>query len=190
MYRTYCALSTYNILLRARLKNGWLLLLTCTGHSVLSGLTVFFFEHDSSCFENGWLLLLTCTGNTVLSEVIVFFFEHGSSCFENGWLLLSTCTGHTVLSGLTVFFFEHGSGCFENGWLLLLTGHTVLSGLTVFFFEHGAPLSVLVVVEWMLIWAISLDAEKQLFRLLSSNVVLFVCACESCFWWSVEGKAV
>ena len=49
-------------------------------------------------------------------------------------------------------------------------------------YSEEAPLSVLVVVEWMLIWAISLDAEKQLFRLLSSNVVLFVCAYESCFW--------
>ena len=49
-------------------------------------------------------------------------------------------------------------------------------------YSEEAPLSVLVVVEWMLIWAISLDAEKQLFRLLSSNVVLFVCAHESCFW--------
>ena len=49
-------------------------------------------------------------------------------------------------------------------------------------YSEEAPLSVLVVVEWMLIWAISLDAEKQLFRLLSSNVVLFVCACESCSW--------
>ena len=49
-------------------------------------------------------------------------------------------------------------------------------------YSEEAPLSVLVVVEWILIWAISLDAEKQLFRLLSSNVVLFVCACESCSW--------
>ena len=57
-------------------------------------------------------------------------------------------------------------------------------------YSEEAPLSVLVVVEWMLIWAISLDAEKQLFRLLSSNVVLFVCASESCSWCSVEGKAV
>ena len=61
-------------------------------------------------------------------------------------------------------------------------------------YSEEAPLSVLVVVvvvvEWILIWAISLDAEKQLFRLLSSNVVLFVCACESCSWRSVESKAV
>ena len=49
-------------------------------------------------------------------------------------------------------------------------------------YSEEAPLSVLVVVEWILIWAISLDAEKQLFRLLSSNVVLFVCAYGSCFW--------
>ena len=49
-------------------------------------------------------------------------------------------------------------------------------------YGEEAPLSVLFVVEWILIWAISLVAEKQLFRLLSSNMVLFVCACESCFW--------
>ena len=49
-------------------------------------------------------------------------------------------------------------------------------------YSEEAPLSVLFVLEWILIWAISLDAEKQLFRVLSSNVVLFVCACESCFW--------
>ena len=45
-----------------------------------------------------------------------------------------------------------------------------------------APLSVLFVVEWILIWALSLDAEKQLLRRLGSNVVFFVCACESCSW--------
>ena len=49
-------------------------------------------------------------------------------------------------------------------------------------YSEEAPLSVLFVVEWNLIWAISLVAEKQLFRVLSSNVVLSVCACESCFW--------
>ena len=49
-------------------------------------------------------------------------------------------------------------------------------------YSEEASLSVLFVVEWILIWALSLDAEKQLFRLLSSNVVLFVCAYESCFW--------
>ena len=46
-------------------------------------------------------------------------------------------------------------------------------------YSEKAPLSVLFVVEWNLIWAISLVAEKQLFRVLSSNVVLSVCACES-----------
>ena len=49
-------------------------------------------------------------------------------------------------------------------------------------YSEEAPLSILFVVEWILIWALSLDAEKQLFRLLSSNVMLFVCACESCSW--------
>ena len=49
-------------------------------------------------------------------------------------------------------------------------------------YSKEAPLSVHFFVEWILIWAISLDAENQLFRLLSSNVVLFVCACESCSW--------
>ena len=49
-------------------------------------------------------------------------------------------------------------------------------------YSEEAPLSVLFVAEGILIWALSLDAEKQLFRLLSSNVVLFVCAYESCFW--------
>ena len=49
-------------------------------------------------------------------------------------------------------------------------------------YSEEAPLSVLVVVEWILIRAISPDTEKQLFRLLSANVVLFVCACESCSW--------
>ena len=49
-------------------------------------------------------------------------------------------------------------------------------------YSEEAPLSVLFVVEWILIWATSLDADKQLFRLLKSSVVLFVCACESCFW--------
>ena len=57
-------------------------------------------------------------------------------------------------------------------------------------YSEEAPLSVFFVVVWILIWAISLGAEKQLFRLLSSNVVLFVCACESRSWCSVEGKAV
>ena len=32
-------------------------------------------------------------------------------------------------------------------------------------YSEEAPLSVLFVVEWILIWALSLDAEKQLFRL-------------------------
>ena len=32
-------------------------------------------------------------------------------------------------------------------------------------YSEEAPLSVLFVVEWVLIWALSLDAEKQLFRL-------------------------
>ena len=49
-------------------------------------------------------------------------------------------------------------------------------------YSGEAPLSVLFVVEWILIWALNLDAEKQLFKLLNSNVVLFVCACESCSW--------
>ena len=49
-------------------------------------------------------------------------------------------------------------------------------------YSEKAPLSFLVVVEWILIWTISLDAGKQRFRLLSSNVVRFVCAYESCFW--------
>ena len=50
--------------------------------------------------------------------------------------------------------------------------------------------SVLFVVEWILIWALSLDAEKQLFRLLRSNVVLVVCACDSCSWRSVKPGSV
>ena len=57
-------------------------------------------------------------------------------------------------------------------------------------YSEEAPLSVLFVVEWVLIWALSLDAEKQLFRLLSSNVVLFVCACDSCPWGSVKPGSV
>ena len=57
-------------------------------------------------------------------------------------------------------------------------------------YTEEAPLSVLFVLEWILIWALSLDAEKQLFRLLSSNVVLFVCACDSCSWRSVKPGSV
>ena len=49
-------------------------------------------------------------------------------------------------------------------------------------YSDEAPLSIVFVVEWILIWALSLHAEKHMFRLLSSNVVLFVCAYESCFW--------
>jgi hypothetical protein len=49
-------------------------------------------------------------------------------------------------------------------------------------YSEEATLSVLFVVEWVWIWVLGLDAEKQLFRLLSSNVVLFVYACESCSW--------
>ena len=49
-------------------------------------------------------------------------------------------------------------------------------------YSEEAPLSVLFVMECISTWALSLEAEKQLFRLLSSSVVLFVCACESCFW--------
>ena len=32
-------------------------------------------------------------------------------------------------------------------------------------YSEEAPLSIFFVVEWVLIWALSLDAEKQLFRL-------------------------
>ena len=32
-------------------------------------------------------------------------------------------------------------------------------------YSEEAPLSVLFVVEWVLIWALSLEAEKQLFKL-------------------------
>ena len=49
-------------------------------------------------------------------------------------------------------------------------------------YSEEAPLSILFVVEWILIWAVGLHVEKQIFRLLSSNVKLFVCACESCSW--------
>ena len=49
-------------------------------------------------------------------------------------------------------------------------------------YSEEAPLSVLFVVERLFIWALNLDAEKQPFKLLTSNVVLFVCACESCSW--------
>ena len=55
-------------------------------------------------------------------------------------------------------------------------------------YTEEATLSVLFVVEWILIWALSLDAEKQLFRLLSSNVVLFVCACDSCILGKYEAR--
>ena len=57
-------------------------------------------------------------------------------------------------------------------------------------YSEEAWLSGLVVVEWVLIWAINLDAEKQPFRLLSSNVVLCVCTCVSCSWRSMKPGSV
>ena len=43
-------------------------------------------------------------------------------------------------------------------------------------YSEKAPVSFLVAVEWIFIWSINLDAYNQRFRLLSSNVVRFVCA--------------
>ena len=41
-------------------------------------------------------------------------------------------------------------------------------------YGEEAPLPILLVVEWISIWALNIDAEKQLFRRLSSNVVSFI----------------
>ena len=91
----------------------------------------------------------------------------------------------------------------DHGILFLFDGFPVKGHCSALFFvdllfyvgrdsrySEEAPLSVLFAVEWILIWALSLDAEKQLFKLLHSDVVLVDCACDSCSWRSVKPGSV